>query len=121
MSKKSILKLKNMLESEKIPYNFRTSKGIVNDLIYYHLDILPDLEPRSLCTCPLMRLVADSGYDPYCSDEEYCEIWMRNIDYDLSFFRKIKIYGQGYYWHDYISIYDAFEVAKKVSKELAEQ
>ena len=121
MSKKGILKLKNMLESEKIPYSFSTSKGIANDLIYYHLDILPDLAPISLSINPLMRLSADSGYDPYCSDEEYCEIWMSNIDYDLYFFEKIKTYGEGYYWHDYISIYDAFEIAKKVSKELAEQ
>lgn len=120
MSKKGILKLKNMLESEKIPYDFSTSKGITNDLTYYHLNILPDLKLGSLCTSPLMRLVADSGYDPYCSDEDYCEIWMRNIDYDLYFFRKIKIYGEGFYWHDYISIYDAFEIAKKVLKELAE-
>ena len=121
MSKSSILKLKNMLESEKIPYSFNTSKGIWNDLTYYYLYILPDLETRFLCTSPLMRLVADSGYDPYCSDEEYCEIWMRNINYDQCFFRKIKTYGEGFYWHDYISIYDAFEIAKKVSKELAEQ
>ena len=121
MSKKGILKLKNMLESEKIPYSFNTSKGITNDLIYYHLVILPDLEPGFLCNRPLMRLMADSGYDPYCSDEEYCEIWMRNDNYYQCFFGKIKMYGQGYYWHDYISIYDAFEIAKKVSKELAEQ
>ena len=121
MSKKGILKLKNMLESEKISYDFSTSKGIENGLTYYHLDILPDLAPSFLSINPLMRLVADSGYDPYCSDEEYCEIWMRNIDYDLYFFRKIKVYGEGFYWHDYISIYDAFEIAKKVSKELAEQ
>ena len=75
MSKSSIFELKNMLESEKISYDFSTSKGIENGLTYYHLDILPDLAPSFLSINPLMRLVADSGYDPYCSDEEYCEIF----------------------------------------------
>ena len=121
MSKSSILKLKNMLESEKIPYDFNIYK-CEDGLEYYYLAIMPDLEPEiSWVRHSLMLLSADNGYDPYCSDDDFCEIKMSNVDYAMHFFGKIKTYGEGFYWNDYISIYDAFEIAKNVLKELAEQ
>lgn len=111
---KSILKIRKMLISEKIPHNFNVEKYGGED--YYFLHVLPKNHGISIDYFMVLR--GDSKkYNYLFNDCEYCEIVLLNYQdiFGVKNSKVKKVYntdGIYQYPHFYISTNDAYKIIK---------